>query len=174
MGCLPERPWDHWSRGKPLTQQGLAELLEPFKIKSGNIREGGKVFKGYRRAAFEDVWSRYLPPVCSALPPSSPNEGALQPLQVNENNNLCEIPGPLQTANVAPRESVVTIGKINIVAPVAGPDSPMGKEGATKGATRIKTPVPPPAEPKPRRVKTPVPPPPGERPKLTVVKSPVP
>ena len=58
----PERPWAEWKRGRPLTQKQLAGLLKPFCIISHTVRiPGFKDAKGYRRAAFEDAWSAYLP-----------------------------------------------------------------------------------------------------------------
>jgi hypothetical protein len=57
------RPWAEWRGGKPLTQNSLARLLGKFEILSGTIRlSGGHTAKGYYRTAFEDVFSRYLPP----------------------------------------------------------------------------------------------------------------
>ncbi len=56
-------PWAEWSKGRPLSQTGLARLLRPFGITPGPIRlMGGENLKGYRREAFEDAWARCLPP----------------------------------------------------------------------------------------------------------------
>ena len=56
----PEAPWTEWSRGKGLSQKGLADLLGRFHIFPADIRphEQGR---GYRRAQFEEAWQRYLP-----------------------------------------------------------------------------------------------------------------
>jgi hypothetical protein len=57
----PERPWAEYSRGKPLTQKQLANRLQPYGIVSETVWIEGSSAKGYKRAAFEDVWKRYLP-----------------------------------------------------------------------------------------------------------------
>ena len=59
----PERPWATWGRGdKPLTQNGLARLLKPFRIISETIHPIGRPHaKGYKRIWFEPLWASYLP-----------------------------------------------------------------------------------------------------------------
>ena len=62
----PEKPWQEYKRGKPITPRQLAALLKPFGIESKNVRikrEHGAeaVTKGYERAQFADAWARYLP-----------------------------------------------------------------------------------------------------------------
>jgi len=68
--AMEERPWCEWKHGKPLTKNSLAFQLKPFKVKSGDVRFGPKVKKGYERKNFEDVWKRYL------LPPKPPTSNA--------------------------------------------------------------------------------------------------
>jgi hypothetical protein len=68
---IDEAPWCDWY-GKPLTARGLATLLRPYGVRSGNIRRGDEQAKGYTRAALADCWRRYVPPV----PPSKTAEGA--------------------------------------------------------------------------------------------------
>jgi DNA polymerase I-like protein with 3'-5' exonuclease and polymerase domains/phage/plasmid primase-like uncharacterized protein len=60
---LEDRPWPEWKHGKPLSQNQLARLLRPFKVKPSQL----KTFncKGYILDSFRDAFSRYLPP----LPP---------------------------------------------------------------------------------------------------------
>lgn len=58
LNAMEESPWSEWSRGKPLTAQGLRSLLEPFKVYSSHNVQRTK--RGYARAAFLDVWTRYL------------------------------------------------------------------------------------------------------------------
>jgi putative DNA primase/helicase len=54
-------PWANLKAGKPITKNGLALLLAPFGIASGNIRVGGdRVAKGYQVAQFQDAFERYL------------------------------------------------------------------------------------------------------------------
>ena len=56
----PEGPWGEYNRGKPFTQKQLANRLRDYQIVSETVWIGGKSAKGYKRAAFEDVWTRYL------------------------------------------------------------------------------------------------------------------
>lgn len=68
LGAMEDRPWPEWRNGQPLTQRGLAKLVEPFAILPGTIRIGEETPKGYLLSAFDDAFARYLPPV-SATPP---------------------------------------------------------------------------------------------------------
>jgi len=65
-----ESPWCDWSRGKGLTQNGLARLLKPFSVMSKNMRIGDKQRKGYSVECFEDAFKRYIPliPPVSSVP----------------------------------------------------------------------------------------------------------
>lgn len=55
-----ESPWATWNRGRPMTARQLAAKLSEFGIKSGAIRHGLDVKKGYYQKQFTDVFSRYL------------------------------------------------------------------------------------------------------------------
>jgi hypothetical protein len=57
----PEAPWADYSRGKPLSQKQLANRLRAYGIVPETVWVEGKSAKGYKRAAFEDVWTRYVP-----------------------------------------------------------------------------------------------------------------
>jgi putative DNA primase/helicase len=57
----PEGPWIEYNRGKPFTQKQLANRLKDYKILSETVWIDGKSAKGYKRSAFEDAWTRYLP-----------------------------------------------------------------------------------------------------------------
>ena len=76
---LEDRPWGEWRHGKPLTANGLARLLKPFGIKSELIRDGEKVFRGYRKKMFTEAFKRYL---ASASPTQSVT--TLQPNKINK------------------------------------------------------------------------------------------
>lgn len=56
---LPEAPWGDL-RGKSITDNGLADRLRPYGIKSKQIRIGDWTGKGYDRSDFYDAWQRYL------------------------------------------------------------------------------------------------------------------
>ena len=58
----PEKRWAEWSRGRPITEKGVAALLHEYHIGSRTIGSRDTRAKGYRKADFEDVWRRYLPP----------------------------------------------------------------------------------------------------------------
>jgi Protein of unknown function (DUF3631) len=55
------RPWAEVEHGRPLTPNKLARLLDAFEIWPGNVRDGERQYKGYRREWFEDAFARYLP-----------------------------------------------------------------------------------------------------------------
>jgi putative DNA primase/helicase len=84
LAADPERPWAEWSRGKPLTQKQLAGLLKPFGIISASIRIGDCTGKGYKRAAFEVAWERYLPG-------QNTRSGSERPFDPSQRNNADEI-----------------------------------------------------------------------------------
>jgi len=77
---IKDSPWCDWSRGKGLTQNGLARLLKPFSVKSKSIRIGGDTRKGYELSSFEDAFKRYI----RLIPP----EQNFTPSQTNDINEL--------------------------------------------------------------------------------------
>jgi hypothetical protein len=88
---LEDRPWPEWKHGKSLTQNQLARLLRPFKIKPGNLRDAsGKVPKGYYLEQFVDVFKRYLPdtyPFQTATPLQRDNHAGLREFQTATRNH---------------------------------------------------------------------------------------
>jgi Protein of unknown function (DUF3631) len=56
----PEGPWATYNRGKPFTQKQLAGRLREYGIISETVWIKDSSAKGYKRAAFEDAWIRYL------------------------------------------------------------------------------------------------------------------
>jgi hypothetical protein len=67
-----EAPWGEWY-GHPLTARELANLLRPHGIKSTQVRKGDRNRHGYRRADFEDAWTRYLAhPTATAATAATP------------------------------------------------------------------------------------------------------
>ena len=56
--AIEGRPWAEWKAGKPLSQNGLARLLKPLKIRPGTKRFAGeKTLKGYYLSDFDDAFS---------------------------------------------------------------------------------------------------------------------
>jgi Protein of unknown function (DUF3631) len=60
LNADPEGPWANYNRGKEFTRKQLANRLRAYGIISETVWIDGKSAKGYKRAAFEDVWTRYL------------------------------------------------------------------------------------------------------------------
>jgi hypothetical protein len=62
LHTMDDRPWDEWTKGKPMHPKSLSHLLEPFSIRPRNHRTGPKTIpKGYYRQDLEPVWQRHLP-----------------------------------------------------------------------------------------------------------------
>ena len=84
---IEDHPWADWNRGKGLTQNGLARLLNPFGIRTKDIRLG-RVKKGYEKKMFTDAFTRYLspePPLQSATPQQTYKINSLGPKQTATN-----------------------------------------------------------------------------------------
>jgi hypothetical protein len=62
---LEDHPWGEINKGKPLTKNGLAARLRPFRISPGTIWANGVSAKGYKREQFQDAFARYLSPTPS-------------------------------------------------------------------------------------------------------------
>ena len=63
-----ESPWGTFNRGQPINPRMLGRILRPFGISSANLKIShdsitgrDSVAKGYKREAFVDAWTRYLP-----------------------------------------------------------------------------------------------------------------
>ena len=95
LGDLEDRPWPEWRNGKPITARQLARLLEPFKIRPGNLRmPNGTVAKGYKVSAFDDAFARYLPPRSAT------------PLQAAENLGFGDFRSATSQVDVADRNAI--------------------------------------------------------------------
>jgi hypothetical protein len=78
--AIEDAPWHEWQRGKPLTQNSVARLLRPFKIKPGTIRlPNGHTPKGYKAEQFEGAFKRYLPQPYTEMIPIPPISTATPP-----------------------------------------------------------------------------------------------
>jgi putative DNA primase/helicase len=73
LGRMEDRPWPEWKNGKPITQNQLARLLKPFKIKPSVQRIGTKTPSCYELASFKDAFSRYLPTFSTSTPQQPSN-----------------------------------------------------------------------------------------------------
>ena len=85
--AIEGHPWAEFGRDrKPITQNRLARLLKPYKIKPGTIRIGSgpkDTAKGYKLAQFTDAFARYLPdlPNQTVTTSQSNNDGRCDDLQ---------------------------------------------------------------------------------------------
>ena len=61
LAAIEDAPWSEISRGKPITQNRLARLLEPFNVAPMTIREGNLTMKGYLRESFQAAFTSYFP-----------------------------------------------------------------------------------------------------------------
>lgn len=59
---LEDRPWPNFGRGHGIGPRHVAKLLRNYRIRPETLRLGSSTLaKGYRREAFVDAWTRYLP-----------------------------------------------------------------------------------------------------------------
>lgn len=52
--------WSTYERGGELGPMLLAKLLQPYEIKSTQVRIGSDNRQGFYRATFDEAWSSYL------------------------------------------------------------------------------------------------------------------
>jgi hypothetical protein len=70
LHTMDDRPWDTWSKDKPMHPKALAGLLEPFGIRPRNQRTSPKtVIKGYYLEDFQKSWTRHLHQTCGTAAP---------------------------------------------------------------------------------------------------------
>lgn len=55
-----DKPWCEIRNGSPLSQNGLANMLKPYKIKPKVVRYNGSTPRGYELDQFRDAFDRYL------------------------------------------------------------------------------------------------------------------
>jgi hypothetical protein len=70
--AIEEAPWSTWHRGERMTPRGMATLLRPWGIQSGNVRLPEGQAKGYTRADLADAWERYV--LAARAFPSRPSQ----------------------------------------------------------------------------------------------------
>ena len=92
-----EAPWATWNRGKAMTSRQLASRLSEFAIRSGDLRVGATVRKGYKLEQFRDAFIRYLPPATSVL--------SATPLQASNRPASSDIQGATEGGTVADQNS---------------------------------------------------------------------
>ncbi|MCI0351629.1 MAG: DUF3631 domain-containing protein [Acidobacteriales bacterium] len=61
LARIETSPWSELLRGERITPVRLARLLGRFEIQPEILRQGQRVFRGYKIERFHDTFSRYLP-----------------------------------------------------------------------------------------------------------------
>jgi len=70
--AIEGRPWAEWGKiGQPLTQNGLARILDQYEIEPVGLRIGTKTPRGYELQQFQDAFTTYLPPE-GGIPTATP------------------------------------------------------------------------------------------------------
>ena len=97
---MEDRPWPEWKNSKPITVRQLARQLAPFGITPGSIRTETGTPKGYKKEAFKDAWSRYLP-FSSATTPQVNVTAGLSPISIRHNGeDVADEKTPKPTASL--------------------------------------------------------------------------
>lgn len=78
----PEKGWDTYNRGKPITMRQITKQLAPYGIKSKTIRSGYATDKGFEAGQFVDAFARYL-----LIPIDSESQGNISP-KANEDTDF--------------------------------------------------------------------------------------
>ncbi len=61
LNALEDRPWAEVRNGKEITEQGLAQQLRPYPIRTRTMRIGELRAKGYFEEDFRELFRRYIP-----------------------------------------------------------------------------------------------------------------
>jgi hypothetical protein len=141
LNRLKEQPWPTWSKGQAMTANALASLLAGFDVRSDGHWVAGKNRRGYRRAALEDLFPRYLglkslgreePNNDGAKSPFSGGEDPPPPSGLKTAKTPITIGVPSDLATQTPGEALPTGS-----APPVGPDGPSGLSDWTKVWPRL-------------------------------------
>jgi hypothetical protein len=90
--CMEERPWTEYQRGKPLTQNKLAQLMKDFDVHTHQAKSGARNLKHYLHADLKPLFERYLkndhapvPTEATAIPlPDPQNSETSGPARVSD------------------------------------------------------------------------------------------
>ena len=122
--AMEGRPWANLKLGKPITQNKLAELLEPFKVKPGPVRARGYTpgTRGYKKEDFAEAFKSYLPPLDqSPATPPQPRKRAIS-RRSKAPQTVAAVAEPIASK---PAESN-TCGGVAVGIPVAGAEARQG------------------------------------------------
>jgi putative DNA primase/helicase len=71
LNAMDERPWPEWRDRGPMTPRQLALILQRFGIGPARWKQERTSQRGYEPEAFQDAFSRYLPPEPTQATPAS-------------------------------------------------------------------------------------------------------
>ena len=127
LAGIEESPWAEFEHGNPLGPFRLSRLLNPFDVRSRDIRFDQGTRKGYLRVDLEESWERYLDD-----PPESADEGQQgQRASIHAGSEAnCE--GQQQSC-VVPTKSAESPANTRAVADVA-PSAPVTRVGSSGDA----------------------------------------
>lgn len=100
---LQEAPWGDL-KGKPLDSRKLSTLLQPYGIKSKQVKMNQVNQRGYDRADLQDAWTRYLP--LREEPEACVEPGPSPQIAATSATSATAVPDSLFP--VAPRGTVIT------------------------------------------------------------------
>jgi len=85
------RPWAETLKGKPITEQWLAQQLRPYGVKPRTLWLNGAQAKGYFSQEFTDIFQRYISQSeLDALKRESEDLNPLPPTTVPDRAQVCE------------------------------------------------------------------------------------
>ena len=107
LNQMESRPWSNCEKGKPLTAQGLAKLLKPFRVAPTTVRlAGGHILKGYKYDDLDPLWKVYCPGVSHPMSVTSvttlETSGSSNPQPVTPDGSVADgsAPKPPETRGV--------------------------------------------------------------------------
>ena len=117
---MDNRPWPEYGRSqKPITDRGIAKLLEDFHVRSRSIRIGNENLKGYERKTFKALFAGYLPPEDGEGDRQRPEGGFLSvtPSQANKDGGLRDFPSvtPDPTVTDGKRQQAIVYKGCDVV-----------------------------------------------------------
>lgn len=131
LNQMESRPWSSGEKGKPLTAQGLAKLLKPFKVAPTTVRlAGGHILKGYKYDDLDPLWKVYCPGVSHPMSVTSvttvETSGSSNPQPVTPDGSVADgsAPRPSETGGVTGVTETGGAGDKGIDDADAGPPSP--------------------------------------------------
>jgi hypothetical protein len=108
---MEERPWAEYQRGKPLTQNKLAQLMKDFDVHTHQAKSGARNLKHYLYADLKPLFERYL----KNDPAPVPSEATANPLpnpQNPETTRHAVVSGEVAVSNSAHERSSAPVSAV--------------------------------------------------------------